>query len=99
MLYRLLTARPKPKVLAWVVFTGCLLLPTGISSQLQPTLHAPLPAEASDLWLVPSASDRSARSVATYRALSEGVERYRDGDYAAALALVTRPSLAWSWPS
>ena len=88
------TARPNANALAWMVFTGCLLLPASVFGQLRPTAHAPLPAEATDLWLVPSAGDRSARSVAMYRPLADGVERYRDGDYAAALALFTRPSLA-----
>ena len=77
-----------------MVFSGCLLLPTPLSGQLEPTAHAPLPAHAIDLWLVPSAGDRSARSVSTYRPLADGVERYRAGDYAEALALFTRPSLA-----
>jgi soluble lytic murein transglycosylase len=79
---------------ACVVFTGCLLVPASIGSQLQPTVHAPLPAHATDLWLVPSADDRSARSVSTYKPLVEGIERYHAGSHADALALLTRPALA-----
>jgi peptidoglycan lytic transglycosylase len=62
--------------------------------QLAPTVHPALPPNASDLWLVPSERDRAARTIATYEPLSAGVKRYKDGDYAGALALVTRPALA-----
>jgi soluble lytic murein transglycosylase len=62
--------------------------------QLAPTLHPALPANESDLWLVPSARDRAARTIATYEPLAAGIKRYKDGDYAGALALVTRPTLA-----
>jgi len=94
MIFRHPTARSNASALAWMVFIGSVLLPASVSGQLQPTAHAPLPAQASDLWLVPSASDRSARSVSMYRPLVDGVERYRDGDYAGALTLLTRPALA-----
>ena len=67
---------------------------TAGSPQLAPTVHPALPPNASDLWLVPSERDRAARSIATYEALAAGVKRYKDGDYAGALALVTRPALA-----
>jgi soluble lytic murein transglycosylase len=62
--------------------------------QLTPTAHAALPTDASDLWLVPSETDRATRSVAKYEPLAEAVERYREGDYAAAVPLASRPSLA-----
>ena len=62
--------------------------------QLAPTVHPALPANASDLWLVPSERDRAARTIATYGPLTAGVKRYKDSDYAGALALVTRPTLA-----
>jgi soluble lytic murein transglycosylase len=61
--------------------------------QLAPTPHPVLPKEASALWLVPSERDRSARTTAVYKPLADGVKRYIDGDYADALALVSRPSL------
>jgi soluble lytic murein transglycosylase len=62
--------------------------------QLSPTAHQPLPQNASDLWLVPAADDVSARALTPYRALIEGATAYGAGDYAAALPLVSQPSLA-----
>src|SRR5687768_14133849 len=62
--------------------------------QLTPTAHAALPADASDLWLVPSETDRATRSVGQYESLAEAVERYREGEYPAAVQLASRPSLA-----
>src|SRR6185295_2151869 len=61
-----------------------------------PTAHPALPSTASDLWLVPSDTDRASRTTAEYQPLVDGVARYQNGDYAAALALVTRPSLSSS---
>ncbi len=58
------------------------------------TLHAPLPDNALDLWLVPSADDRSARTVARYQPLIQGYRQFQDADYARALPLLTHPSLA-----
>ncbi len=63
-------------------------------AQLAPTLHPVLPSNPSDLWLVPSENDRASRSTATFEPLATGVKRFQDGDYAGALLLVTRPSLA-----
>jgi soluble lytic murein transglycosylase len=63
---------------------------------LQPTAHAPLPDNALDLWLVPSADDRSARTTSVYRPLTEGVKAFQDANYARALALLRQPSLASS---
>lgn len=63
-------------------------------AQLVPTAHPVLPENETDLWLVPSESDRAARTIATYRPLSEAVTRYQAGDYAGALAYASRPSLA-----
>lgn len=62
--------------------------------QLVPTLHPALPANPSDLWLVPSENDRAARTLATYEPLALGVARFQAGDYAAALSLFARPGLA-----
>src|SRR5262245_50577644 len=64
-----------------------------VARQLAPTAHPTLPSTASDLWLVPSDTDRASRTTASFQPLVDGVARYQDGDYAAALALVTRPSL------
>jgi tetratricopeptide (TPR) repeat protein len=62
--------------------------------QLGPTVHPTLPSNPSDLWLVPSANDRTSRSTATFDALAEGVKRFDSGDFAGALLLVSRPALA-----
>jgi soluble lytic murein transglycosylase len=64
------------------------------AAQLAPTVHPALPPNASDLWLVPSERDRAARTIATYEPLAAGAKRFKDGDYAGALTLVTRPALA-----
>jgi TolA-binding protein len=82
-------------------FAFCALLLPGpqevqTSPQLAPTVHPALPENQSDLWLVPSDSDRAARSTATYQPLTDAVARYNAGDYAGALALVSRPALASS---
>ncbi len=72
----------------------------GISAQdppaLVPTLHPALPANPSELWLVPSDKDRAARTLATYEPLVEGVARFQSGDYGAAIPLLSRPGLAGS---
>ena len=62
--------------------------------QLAPTVHPTLPSNPSDLWLVPSESDRASRSTASFEPLVAGVRRFQDGDFAGALLLVSRPSLA-----
>jgi len=62
--------------------------------QLAPTIHPALPSNPSDLWLVPSANDRASRSTAVFDPLATGAKRFQDGDYAGALLLVSRPSLA-----
>jgi soluble lytic murein transglycosylase len=64
------------------------------AGQLGPTLHPALPSNPSDLWLVPSEHDRASRSAAGFEPLTTGVKRFQDGDYAGALLLVSRPSLA-----
>jgi tetratricopeptide (TPR) repeat protein len=62
--------------------------------QLVPTTHPALPDRASDLWLVPSDDEPAAKSAAVYAPLAEGVKQYRDGNYDAALRLVSRASFA-----
>jgi soluble lytic murein transglycosylase len=70
----------------------------GLDAQrpLGPTAHPTLPRKETGLWLVPSATDRSARISPTSQALAAAVRRYRDGDHAAALSALTRvpPSAA-----
>ncbi len=62
--------------------------------RLTPTAHAALPEDPSNLWLVPSESDRLARGSAQYEPLAEAVKRYQDEDYAGAGRLAASPSLA-----
>jgi soluble lytic murein transglycosylase len=62
--------------------------------KLTPTAHAALPDDPSDLWLVPSESDSTAKGSARYEALAEAVKRYQAGEYAAAAKLAGNPSLA-----
>jgi soluble lytic murein transglycosylase len=74
-----------------------LLLPgrqARLQEQLLPTAHPAVSERVSDLWLVPDARDPEAQAAAQYKPLLEGAIRYREGDYAAALPLVSRPSLA-----
>ena len=62
----------------------------GAQSALRPTPHAALPRHESDLWLVPSASDRTARASAATQAVASAVEQYEAGNHAAALAALLR---------
>ena len=64
------------------------------AGQLAPTAHPVLPDRASDLWLVPADDDPAAKTGAVYQPLAEGVRQYRDGNYDAALRLVSRASFA-----
>jgi len=77
-----------------------VLLAPGQSSQsagqLAPTPHPPLAGALEELWLVPSAADRTARATALYAPLADGIEAVGAGDYARALTLLTRPALARS---
>jgi soluble lytic murein transglycosylase len=66
-----------------------LAVPVVAQSPLAPTAHPSLPRNESDLWLVPSAADRSARAT-TATHLANAVRLYQDGDYAAALAALNR---------
>src|SRR4029453_10597992 len=79
------------------VFCALLLTPTQQSPppppQLVPTVHPALSSSASDLWLVPSESDRSTRSTAPFDPLAAGVKKFQGGDYQAALPLFATPSL------
>ena len=84
---------------AVLLMSATLLFGTTSSSaqdpaQLVPTLHPALPSNATDLWLVPSESDRAARTLNSYEPLVLGVARYQAGEYAAAVSLLSRPALA-----
>ena len=65
---------------------------------LGPTEHPTLSRSESDLWLVPPAAERPARLTSSSVTLAAAVRRYDDGDYAGALATLTRlpPSAALS---
>jgi soluble lytic murein transglycosylase len=65
-----------------------------VSGQLGPTAHPSVPARVGDLWLVPSASERSSRATSVYEPLRNGVKLYREEKYAAALGPLTRPAPA-----
>jgi peptidoglycan lytic transglycosylase len=62
--------------------------------QLSPTVHPAIPTNLSDLWLVPSEADRSARVVAQFEPLTTGVKRFQEGNYQAALPFFSTPALA-----
>jgi soluble lytic murein transglycosylase len=84
---------------AVLLISATFLIGTASSSaqdpvQLVPTLHPALPSNATDLWLVPSESDRAARTLNSYEPLVLGVARYQAGEYAAAVSLLSRPALA-----
>ncbi len=68
--------------------------PVSAPLQLVPTVHPAIPSNPSDLWLVPSESDRSARSTAAFEPLATGLKRFQDGNYQAALTFFTNPALA-----
>jgi soluble lytic murein transglycosylase len=87
----------RPVILLGALLAGPQSAPpetVGATPQLAPTIHPALPSNPSDLWLVPSERDLAARTIGTYETLASGVKRYKDGDYAGALALVSRPALA-----
>ena len=62
--------------------------------QLVPTVHPTIPTNPSDLWLVPSETDRAARSIAPFEPLTAGLKRFQDGNYQAALAFFSNPAVA-----
>src|SRR5437762_3102208 len=62
--------------------------------QLIPTVHPTIPTSPSDLWLVPSETDRAARSIVTFEPLTTGLKRFQDGNYQAALAFFSNPAIA-----
>ena len=62
--------------------------------QLAPTAHPALPSSLSDLWLVPPEGERSTRSTAPFDPLTDGLKKFQDSNYQAALPLFSTPSLA-----
>jgi hypothetical protein len=77
-----------------LVALGLVTLTSGPSQTTQSppasTLHPALPSHASELWLVPAAAERAARAKAANQSLAEAVQLYQSGDYAPALAALTR---------
>lgn len=65
-------------------------------SKLAPTAHAALPDDPSSLWLVPTESDPVSKAAEGYTVLAQAEKRYADGDFAGAIQLTSRPSLAKS---
>jgi peptidoglycan lytic transglycosylase len=86
-----------PRSALWPLVCALLLTPAQQSPpatpQLVPTVHPALSTSPSDLWLVPSESDRSARSTAPFAPLTDGLKKFQDGNYQAALPLFSTPSL------
>ncbi len=84
----------KTRTFRVLAFTGFLAAGLGPAAQgqkpLAPTEHPTLPRDESDLWLVPSVADRSARVSPTAATLAAAVRRYRDDDYAGALSTLSR---------
>ena len=67
---------------AGVSFAGLGSSSIQAQKPLGPTAHPTLPRNESDLWLVPAATDRSARVTASAQSLAATVRRYRDGEVA-----------------
>lgn len=86
---------PLPLVVLLLIHGGPLPGADSLGAQ-QPaaTVHAPLPASASALWLVPAEGDYPSRTLAVYTPLVDGAGAFADGNYAAALPLVSREVLA-----
>jgi peptidoglycan lytic transglycosylase len=59
-------------------------------STIGTTAHPALPRRAIDLWLVPSAADRSARASAANQGLAAAVDLYQAGQHAQALTALRR---------
>ena len=74
-------------------FAGVSARGPGKVAQLVPTTHPPLPATASDMWLVPSETAATTRAAALYQPLTDAVGEMAALKYESALALVSRPSL------
>jgi soluble lytic murein transglycosylase len=69
---------------------------TGVhaAGQLTPTIHSPLPRNATDLWLVPSETPAMIRAAAAYEPLSQAAEATASGEHERALSLAGQPALA-----
>ena len=79
---------------ALVASLAALVGASAPAPQLAATTHPPLPATASDFWLVPSETPATARAVTQYRPLTDAASEIAEGNFESALSLVSRPSLA-----
>src|SRR4051812_8606252 len=78
-----------PMLKATIPVVAILLLvpapsPQVPAEQIATTAHQPLPANTSDLWLVPSAADVTPAALTPYKPLIEGAAHFANGDYAGA---------------
>ena len=64
--------------------------------QLAPTAHPPLPATATDMWLVPAETPATTRASSLYQPLADAASDLAAGNYDTALTLASRPALATS---
>ena len=70
---------------------------SGLDAQLLPTAHAPLPSDPSQYWFVPQRS--AGRSTAerpidaATRRLAQGAQLIADGDFSAALSVISAPDI------
>ena len=64
--------------------------------QLAPTAHPPLPATATDMWLVPAETPATTRASSLYQPLADAASDLAAGNYDSALTLASRPALATS---
>jgi soluble lytic murein transglycosylase len=64
--------------------------------QLLPTAHPAVPASLEEIWLVPPPEARTAKATAAYAPLTQGLARYRRGEFTAALPLFANAGLASS---
>lgn len=62
--------------------------------QLAPTVHPTIPSNPSDLWLVPSETDRAARAVSVFEPLRTGLKQFQEGNYQAAASSLSNSALA-----
>jgi soluble lytic murein transglycosylase len=82
---------------ACAVFAAFVSASGGVTPQkLVPTAHPPLPATASDMWLVPAETPATARAATLYQPLADAATELAAGNYDSALALSSRPALATS---
>jgi hypothetical protein len=97
--------RHQPPIGVVAIWLG-LLLATFVKisghgiEQLAPTAHPPLPATASDMWLVPSETAATTRAAAANRPLTDAVAEMAAGNFESALTLLSRRrSRRATWPT